>query len=201
MPNIPSFRIEPASLLCEAARANGLDDFRSLCAYVQALPYARVTRPNEPLLVLQEGRGTCSSKHQLLARVAHDCGHREVHLTVGIYAMSQANTPGVHAVLQQAGLLSIPEAHCYLTVGGHRFDFTGLPPGSESPFTALLEEHIVDPHALGQSKMGLHERTLESWSAQAGLSAQRAWSIREACIDALTSRPQGGGLRLVSAVR
>jgi hypothetical protein len=40
-----------------------------------------------------------SLSHQLLAAVAQDCGHSEVQLTVGIYEMSEENTPGVGTVL------------------------------------------------------------------------------------------------------
>jgi len=187
MPPLFSFPIESKSSLCDAVRAYGLLDFASLCEYVRALPYGRVASSNNPLLVLREGKGTCSSKHQLLATVAHDCGHHDVQLTVGIYEMSEANTPGVGAVLQRASISSIPEAHCYLMVGQERFDFTGLPIGNESPFMSLLEEHVVPPQMLGKSKTGLHIQALEVWASGAGVSIDKAWSAREACIAALAA--------------
>lgn len=193
MPHPLNFPIEPRSSLCELVRSYGLLDFASLCDYVRTLPYGRVASQNDPLLVLREGKGTCSSKHQLLACVAHECGRDDVKLTVGIYEMSEANTPGVEAVLQEASIASIPEAHCYLTVGLERFDFTGLQSGNESPFLSLLEEHIVSPQMLAQSKPCLHKQALEVWASKTGMSANTAWSIREACIAALTANPSFNG--------
>ena len=101
--------------------------------------------------------------------------------------MSEANTPGVWAVLQRASISSIPEAHCYLMVEQERFDFTGLPLGNESPFMSVFEEHVVPLQMLGQSKTGLHIHALEVWASGAGMSINRAWSAREACIAALTA--------------
>jgi hypothetical protein len=135
--------------------------------------------------VLRERCGTCSSKHQLLAAVAHECGHVEVQLVVGIYEMSEHNTPGVGPVLGAASLSSIPEAHCYLVVAGERLDFTGLRSGSSSPFDALLTEHVVLPADLPEAKGNLHRRAITTWSDALGISTARAWDIREACIAAL----------------
>jgi hypothetical protein len=172
--------------MCDEVRSHGWNDFRALCEHVRALPYGRVSHAADALSVLREHKGTCSSKHRLLAAVAHDCGHPEIELVVGIYAMSEVNTPGVGAVLRTAACVSIPEAHCYLRVGEARWDFTGLSAGRESPFASLLEEHVVLPEALGTTKLSLHDRALERWAATVGRSPAAAWSLREACIDALT---------------
>src|SRR5690606_8990321 len=113
-----------------------------------------------------------SSKHRLLATVAHELGHFEVQLTVGIYEMDEHNTPGVGAVLRAAGLRSIPEAHCYLTVHDERFDFTGLPPGPISPFHALLSEHLVLPADLHEAKLRLHKQAISAWATVERISAE-----------------------------
>ena len=60
-------------------------------------------------------------------------GHTEVKLMLGLYAMTEGNTPGVGAVLGAAGIAAIPEAHCYLMCRERRFDYTGLPSGGTSP--------------------------------------------------------------------
>lgn len=182
-----SFPIQPTSALCREVLAHGIDTFDQLAEYVRSLPYRRTTNTADPLAVLQEKRGTCSAKHRLLAVVAHDCGHSEVQLTVGVYEMSDNNTPGVGAVLRAALLTSIPEAHCYLTVEGERFDFTGLPSGSSSPFTALLAEHFVPPADLSQAKVSLHKHVVATWADARGISRESAWATREACIAALTA--------------
>ena len=181
------FRISGSSALCDDVRFLGFESFEQLAEHVKKLPYGRTAYSNEPLAVLRQGRGTCSAKHQLLAAVAQDCGHSEVQLTVGIYEMSEENTPGVGTVLNAAALTSIPEAHCYLSIEGERFDFTGLPAGSLSPFAALLSEYTVSPINLPQVKVALHQGAIAAWASNHGISKEVAWAAREACIAALAA--------------
>jgi hypothetical protein len=179
------FRISGKSALCDAIRCRGFDSFAQLAEYVRSLPYARTANPEDPSAVLHQGRGTCSAKHRFLATVAQDCGHSEVRLTVGIYEMSEENTPGVGRVLSTASLTSIPEAHCYLSIAGDRYDFTGLSTGSSSPFAALLAEYTVSPTNLPQIKVELHKRAIAAWARERGITNEAAWAAREACIAAL----------------
>lgn len=166
---------------------HGYDRFAVLAAHVCELPYGRPVDGDQPQAVLTERRGTCSSKHRLLATVAHECGCTDIELVVGIYSMSEKNTPGVGAVLEPAGVVSIPEAHCYLRLAGRRYDFTGLSSGSSSPFDALLSEHVVRPARLRADKADIHQDAIRRWAARHGMTFAGAWSLREACIDALAS--------------
>jgi hypothetical protein len=181
------FRISGSSALCDAVRSLGFESFEHLTEHVRKLPYGRTASTEDPLAVLRQGRGTCSAKHRLLAVVAQDCGHSEVQLTVGIYEMSEANTPGAAGALGAASLTSIPEAHCYLSIEGERFDYTGLPAGTSSPFAALLAEYTVSPANLSRAKVELHKRAIAAWASDRGISKEAAWAIREACIAALAA--------------
>jgi hypothetical protein len=181
------FPISGESALCKEVRSRGLESFERMAEHVRSLPYGRTANTSDPVAVLREGRGTCSAKHRLLAAIAHDCGHAEVQLVVGIYEMSEENTPGVGAVLDAASLRSIPEAHCYLSIEGERFDFTGLAAGSSSPFAALLAEYTVAPTTLAQIKMKRHQEAIAGWAKTCGISNESAWATREACIDALAA--------------
>jgi hypothetical protein len=187
MPGSLAFTIRPAGTLCEAIIASGFSNFEQLAIHVRSLQYGRIRSPGHPLGVLEERRGTCSSKHRLLAAVAHESGHLEVELTVGIYEMSEQNTPGVGATLASASLRSVPEAHCYLTVDGQRFDFTGLPSGPASPFDSLMSEHTVRPCDLVESKPRLHRAAIATWAMAAGIAEEIVWTTREACIAALAA--------------
>jgi hypothetical protein len=182
------FPISGSSPLCDSIRSSGFESFEDLAEHIRKLPYGRTANTDEPLAVLRQGRGTCSAKHQLLAAVAQDCGHAEVQLTVGIYEMSEENTPGVGAVLNEASHASIPEAHCYLTIEGERFDFTGLPAGSSSPFTALIAEHTVSPTNFLQVKIEIHKEAIAAWASERGIPKEVAWAAREACIAALSDK-------------
>jgi hypothetical protein len=46
-----------------------------------------------PVIVLAEQRGTCSTKHALLRRLAIEQG-LDIALVLGIYEMTERNTPG-----------------------------------------------------------------------------------------------------------
>ena len=182
MQNLLNFDIEPNGVLSTAVLAAGFSSFESFAKYVRSLPYGRIEPSNDGLAVLREKRGTCSSKHQLLALLAHECGHTEISLTIGIYEMSEENTPGVGATLSTKSLRSLPEAHCYLTARGKRFDFTGLASGELSPFDALLHEYTVPPEQLAKMKTKIHQQFISAWSATRGVSAEHVWALREACI-------------------
>lgn len=188
-----NFEIVGGSPVAEGVRRHGFDRFPGLAEHVRQLPYGRPSCARDVLAVLEEGQGTCSSKHRLLAAVAHECGHPEVELVVGLYAMSEQNTPGVGAVLAGAGVVSIPEAHCYLRVGDRRYDFTGLSSGASSPFEALYSEHLVPPAQLPEEKVKLHQDAIRAWAARHGMPFADAWALREACIQALASSSNAHG--------
>jgi hypothetical protein len=180
------FQILPTGELSAAALRHGYLTFLSFAKYISTLPYRRVSN-NNPQVVLDEQCGTCSAKHKLLAALAHECDHAEVHLTIGIYRMNEQNTPGVGQVLRKAKIDAIPEAHCYLKISGVRYDFTGLNQGSSSPFDDLLLEQCVLPEQLSSVKIDLHKKEIATWSQKNGLSVSECWALREACISALAA--------------
>jgi hypothetical protein len=168
----------------------GIGDLRQAARHVQMLPYGRNLHPNNPLAVLEEQLGTCSTKHALICRLANE-QPVETTLTVGIYEMSERNTPGVGAVLQRYGLPSLPEAHCYIRLGSRRIDLTGIPAGPDTePITHFLFETEIEPEQILDHKAAIHKHFLESWCHHDRLqqhTPQELWSIREECIAALSS--------------
>jgi hypothetical protein len=87
-------------------RAAGAHDFPDAALHVLGLPYGRITDRSRFWLVLEEGRGTCTTKHATLVELAREQGI-EVELMLGIYEMSEGNTPGVGRVLSVHGLSGI----------------------------------------------------------------------------------------------
>lgn len=199
MSNELDFSLRGGGPVADAVIRRGFASFSVLAEHVRRLPYGRPEGKDDALAPLRAQMGTCSSKHRLLVAVAHDCGHADIQLMVGMYRMSGRNTPGVGAALAAAGVRWIPEAHCYLEYRGERHDYTGLSSGSTSPFDALFSEEIVSPANLPHDKERLHRTALATWARQNGLSFADAWALRETCIAALVSnggsllsRPNGG---------
>jgi hypothetical protein len=173
--------------LSAAVRALGLESFADVAEFIRLLPYGRVAYDEDPSTILRARMGTCSSKHRFLAALAHECGRFDVLLTIGLYEMSERNTPGVGSILAAAGIDVIPEAHCYLTYDGRRYDFTGLLAGQLSPFDSLMDERSVAPDDLPAVKLRCHQEAIARWSTQVGFDFARAWRLREECIASLAN--------------
>ena len=168
----------------------GISDFHSAAHYVWQLPYGRNTDRSDFTLVLPEGRGTCSTKHALLAQLAFDQGVTSIELTLGIYQMNERNTPGVGTVLASYNLPYLPEAHCYLKYRRIRIDLTH-PPGCQSePIDSFLFEEKVTPDQIGDYKTSFHRRFLDQWIPDCDIEGinnlEQVWKIREECIASLS---------------
>jgi hypothetical protein len=166
-------------------------DLRSAAQYVARLPYGRNSDPEDPLIVLVEQRGTCSTKHALLRRLAIE-QELPIVLVVGLYEMTGRNTPGIEPVLQRYGLNSLLEAHCYLRTGDNRIDVTNEPSKRPlEPIEYFLYEEEIDPKQITRYKSDLHRKFLNQWMAGndrlRDLSFEQVWSIREECIASLSA--------------
>jgi hypothetical protein len=188
---LPSVPFRPAAgPLTTAVMARGLTDFRAAGHYLQRLPYGRTTTRADFTAVLRQGKGTCSTKHALLAALAQEQELVAMVLTLGIYEMHERNTPGVGPVLERHGLACLPEAHCYLTYEGKRIDITRAGTDPAEPIVRFLHEEAITPAQIGDYKVALHRQFLRAWTtsnerAIGGRNFEEIWRLREACITAL----------------
>jgi hypothetical protein len=112
-------------------------------------------------------------------------------LVLGIYEMTERNTPGVGPVLQRHGLTGIPEAHCYLRSRDMHIDVTKpTSHGKSEPILHFLHEEEIDPQQITVYKVSVHKTFLKTWVAEnagkAGLTLADVWKIREECIKRLS---------------
>ena len=186
---LPYVPLKCAGPVTAAFMACGITDFQAAGRYLHALPYGRTANRADFSAVLHEGRGTCSTKHALLATLAHE-QQLSVVLTLGIYEMHEHNTPGVGVVLARYGLVSLPEAHCYLTYMGTCIDVTRSGAEPTAPITQFLHEEAIVPEQIGVYKVTLHRRCMQEWvrnnpETVKGWRFEDVWQIREECIAAL----------------
>ncbi len=182
---LPNFILDPDSRHGSSFVVRGLRDYWAAARYVRDLPYGRNRNRSDFDLVPAEGRGTCSTKHALLATVAREHG-RCVELLLGIYEMDGRNTPGVGPTLSRHGLACVPEAHCYLAYRGVRVDLTRVEQGSEP--VEFLHEEEIEPSQIGAYKVDSHRRSVREWAPSRGLAFEHVWRAREECIIALADR-------------
>jgi hypothetical protein len=190
MRSLDPVTLRTAGPITSAFLLMGKKDLRAAGQYIHRLPYARNSRREAPLIVLTAGRGTCSTKHALLRRLAIE-QNLDIALVLGIYEMSEQNTPGVGKVLARHGMSILPEAHCYLRAAGNRIDLTrslNQPPAR--PISYFLLEEDIDPIQITDYKATLHKQFLSQWIADqrevAGRSLSEIWSVREECIASLS---------------
>jgi len=188
-----NFDIQAKGPVSQALLQRGINDFLSTAEFVRALPYRRNADKLDPLCVLDENCGTCSTKHALLKILAEENGIKDVRLILGIFRMSVQNTPAVAAVLSKHGLRYMPEAHNYLRIGGQILDCmkTGW---SEKNFIGdLLEETEITPEQITEFKVAHHKNFLRAWlkdQAELRYTLEELWAIREECIAALSKAPE-----------
>lgn len=182
---LPNFDLEPGAMIGAQFLFYGKRDYHAAARYVWRLPYGRNSERSNYGLVLAEGRGTCSTKHALLAALAreHDM---PVELRLGIYEMDGNNTPGVGLVLKRYALDGVPEAHCYLVYRGARVDLTRDEP--TEPVAEFLHEESIEPEGIGAHNMDTHRAFMRKWALKRDLDFEQVWRIREECIVALSER-------------
>jgi hypothetical protein len=187
---LPPCRLMPSGMVSVAFLSFARADLRAAGQYVCELPYGRNSRPDDPLTVLTERRGTCSTKHALLRRLAIEQGI-DLVLVLGIYQMNERNTPGVGSVLRRHGLKAMPEAHCYLRFEDKHIDVTRQRACSDvEPISHFLHEEQIEPSQITMYKIGVHKSFLQQWiNGRRGLgelSLAGIWAIREECIMAFS---------------
>ena len=167
----------------------GINYFKEAVRHVHSLRYGRNSNRTEILLVLDEEKGTCSSKHALLTSLAKECSI-PLDLMLGIYAMDGSNTTGVEIVLNKYGLESIPEAHCYLRYQKQRIDITRSGVEATNPITNFLFEEVINPEDISLKKVEIHQNFIKRWLVNSSGSSIKynfdtLWNIREECISVL----------------
>ena len=178
------YRLDSIDSLTKQAKAHGLSIWTDLLNHIQNLPYGRNENRSDLSLVLSEGKGTCSSKHALLKKLADLNLIPNVQLVLGLYEMNAKNTAGIGNVLKENSLGYIPEAHCYLVINNQRVDVTSADSSFQKIKESLLLEKEIQPEQVAKFKVNFHQEYLKNWLKESNSSFTFAevWKIREACI-------------------
>ncbi len=169
----------------------GIVDFHSACSYVQNLPYCRISDSLKTELVLIEGRGTCSTKHSLLSKLAIENKQEEIELIMGIFLMSPETHPVLTNLFHDKLYTAIPEAHCFLRYNGCRYDFTSSENNLHLIAPKIVREQRIDPHQIGEWKVAIHKDFLKRWlqrNPSLGYDLDQLWKDREMCIQLMEKK-------------
>lgn len=165
-----------------------ITSFKDACDFVAELPYGRNANREDFGLVLSERKGTCSSKHALLASLALENGHPEIELIAGIFLMNEETHSKLSGFFVDKSYSTIPECHCYLRFNGERFDFTDTSDGLERIAPKLVREQRIDPNQVSDWKVMIHKHYLQGWlnrNPNLQLTLDEIWKDREEAIELL----------------
>ena len=165
-------------------KSKGINTWGNLIKHIQNLPYGRNSNRKNLSLVISEKKGSCSSKHALLKKVADLNSIPNVSLILGIYKMNEHNTPKIGNEISKNSLTYIPEAHCYLKINDLKTDITTSNSNFETLEKDILEELEIQPEQVAEFKVNYHKNFLKQWIKEDNteLDFQSIWRIREQCI-------------------
>ncbi|MDR2205609.1 MAG: hypothetical protein LBE36_05585 [Flavobacteriaceae bacterium] len=174
--------------LTALVKNKAIKNWSELIEFIRNLPYGRNLNREDFSLVITENKGTCSSKHAFLKKIADRNNFDNVKLILGIYKMNHRNTPKIGNILLDNGLEYIPEAHCYLKLNNKRIDITNKNSDIENLLKDIIEEIEIEPEQVNIFKTEYHRKHLKKWKQQENikLSFNELWTIREKCIENLT---------------
>lgn len=185
-----NFNLTSNELYSTAFRERGITHFSEACAFIAQLPYSRNANREDFGLVLSEEKGTCSSKHALLAALALENGHPEIELIAGIFLMNGETHSKLTGFFVGKTYDNIPECHCYLRFKGERFDFTDTSERLERIIPRLVREQRIDPNQVSDWKIMIHKDYLQRWlnrNPAVQMTLDEFWKDREEAISLLSS--------------
>ena len=182
------YKLTSKDKLTELAKSEGIETWNELTEFIKNLPYGRNKNRTDFGLVLSEKKGTCSSKHALLKSIADLNNVPNIDLVIGIYRMTELNTPKIGKELTKNLIGFIPEAHCYLKINGKRTDLTTKKSEFKKIEKDIIEETEIRPEQVSEFKVDYHKKFIESWlkETESEFEFDRIWQIREKCITNLT---------------
>lgn len=185
--SVRQLNLDATDHLTRQIKEKGISTWNELLQFTRNLPYGRNANREDLSLVLTEHKGTCSSKHAFLKKVADQNDIQNVKLILGLYRMNQANTPKIGSTLLDSGLEYIPEAHCYLKLNHQRVDLTSAHSDIDNIAADILEEIEIAPEQVTVFKVDFHKRYLKNWITENHIKMDfdNLWEIRERCIKKL----------------
>lgn len=181
------FELTSDKIISKKFQELGITSFSEAMNFIKNLPYGRNSSKNDLKLVLEEDKGTCSSKHALLKELAIENQHDEVKLMLGIFKMNGNNTPKIKNTLVQNNLNYIPEAHNYLKINNKIYDCTSKNSSEINFVDDLILKIEIQPNQISDFKIQFHKEFLKNWIEDRPFTLEDIWTIRERCIADLSS--------------
>lgn len=159
---LPEKIIVEAGVISNTFLVQGISTFQDACRHVHHMPYGYNADRDDLFALFQEGKGTCTSKHAVIATLAKELG-LPVAKHIGIYAMTEALVTGAQPIIDRHRLPCLPMVHCFLQAGAIRVDLTtGNNNGKNGPIKEFLYTQQVVPNIAGKEEYLLYRDALKN---------------------------------------
>jgi hypothetical protein len=187
---LPDVQLSDNGIVSRAFMLRNLNTLQAAFRFVKQLPYRRNGDKAAICVVLDEGCGTCSTRHALLYRLVQEQGLPGFELFTGIFRMNGAYAHRLAPLLEQHNLPYVPEAHCYLKYNGAALDCTSAHSSAADFLPQLIKEVAITPEQTTGFKVALHRQYIQECVAAdpafRHMTAEALWTVREACIALLS---------------
>jgi hypothetical protein len=159
----------------------GVTSYRAAAYWTLRLPYGANDDYRSNSVVFSQGRGTCFSKHGIMAELAGELG-LEIHKYLSFYLCDASYFPQSLGFLSRSGLPGVPRVHCVLMADGSMLDLTtgnchGKARDVRSEDLFLRCDPFVPHAAVLAAYRGVYPLFQARHPALSALPADEAWAI------------------------
>lgn len=158
---LPDAEISGPGVISSEFLGLGITGFNEACRYVHQLPYGYNSDRDDLLILFKEGRGSCTTKHAVIATLAEELSLPIVK-NIGIYRMIEDLVTGTNEILDRFNLPYVPMVHCFLVYQNYGVDLTeGNNNGKNRPIDEFLYTEAVIPNISGKDEYLLYRNALK----------------------------------------
>lgn len=158
---LPDAEIIPVGEFSKNFLDLGIKTFKEACNYVHDIDYGYNTNYEDKMIFFKEKRGTCTSKHAVIAGLAQEL-NIPLFKHICVYKFIEEITTGVDKILKQYEIPYVPMVHCFLVYENYRFDLTeGNRNGKKIPINECIHSERVDPFISRKDEYFLFKKVLK----------------------------------------
>ncbi len=189
---LPAAGISGPGVISKEFLRMGVTGFIDACRHVHQLPYGYNSDRDDLLILFKEGRGSCTTKHAVIATLAEELALPIVK-NIGIYGMTEDIVTGTTDILDKFNLPYVPMVHCFLGFQDYRVDLTeGNDNGKNRPVDRFLHTETVTPNISAKDEYLRYRKALKDRillrKELKGVDIKRILQAREEGIKLLRSK-------------
>jgi hypothetical protein len=120
---IPNLTISMSDRISHKFSSLNINSLHEACIWIKDLPYGYNSTSEDSIILFEENKGTCSTKHGVIAELAEEL-NLPLYKFICFYKLDSGIVEGIDVVLSEYGLEYIPQTHCVLGMNSSFFDLT-----------------------------------------------------------------------------